>query len=378
MDTSSNDALEILTDALECKVPNRVPTFCLGADWDFMERFYAEIGFSFEEFKEYKKDRLPFLCPINIPLSVKLGVDFTWTTSLGQVIWLDEYDEPAQMHGGRFKILTRYSNYEPPDDRPKRPIPHFWWIKEGLTDEKAIRNYMKLKIRYNKSEFKRYSKVSATCERKYNLIVGAGMTGPWENLHFGIGFANIAKFWRKNRTLLNEINDFYSNFALEGMEHLLKYGKPKIVMMGDDYGFNKGLQMSLEMWRALVKPTLAKHVSMVKDSGAKFLIHTCGNVGELFKDFVEIGIDGVESLKPKSNDLIGLKQKYGKDLCLAGTIDDSVMLKYAPPAEVKKSVTQSIKDLGPGGYIPGATNFLLDQPVQNIYAMLEAIREFNI
>jgi hypothetical protein len=378
MDTTANDALEVLHDALECKVPERIPSLCLGADWDFMERYLAEVGFTYEEFKQFKRDGIPFTCPIQVALCLKFEVDFAWTTALGQVIWLEEHQAPAQMHGGRFKVVTRYSHYDPPEGRQKRPIPHFWWVKEGLTTKQAIRDYMEMNIKYRKFEFKNYRKTREICENKYDMILGAGLTGPWENLHFGIGFANIAKFWRKDRTFLHEINDFYGDFALDGMKKLVKHGKPRIVMVGDDYGFNKGLQMSLEMWRELVKPTLAKHVKIVHDSGAKFIIHSCGNVGALFKDFAEIDIDGVESLKPKSNDLIGLKKRFGNQLCLAGTIDDTDLLKYATPEEVKRSVTQSIKDLGPGGYIPGATNFLLDQPVQNIHAMFEAIKEFKV
>ena len=209
-------------------------------------------------------------------------------------------------------------------------------------------------------------------------MVSVGITGPWENLHFGIGFGNIAKFWRKDRKFLREINKFYCDFALDGMRKLVQYAKPKVVMVGDDYGYNSGLQMSLEMWRELVKPTLAKHVEIVHKRGAKFMLHSCGNIGELFEDFVEIGIDGVESLKPFNNDLPALKQKYGNDIALIGTIDDSKLLKYADPSEVKKSVRNSIDNLGPNGYIPGATNFLLDQPPKNILAMFEAIRDYAI
>lgn len=373
-----NDALEILMDALECKVPKRVPTFCLGADWDFMERFIAEVGFTWDEFRQYKKDGILFTCPTNIALSLKLNIDLAWVTSMGQIIWLDEYSEPAQMHGGRFKIVTRMSTYQAPEGRIKRPIPHWWYTKEGLTSKEAIQNYMKLHIKYPKSEFKRYHKMQKLCEEKYNLIVASGLTGPWENLHFGIGFANAAKFWRKDRKFLHEINNFYADFALQGMEDLLKYGKPPIVMVGDDYGYNTGLQMSLDMWRELVKPTLAEHVRITHEAGAKFILHSCGNIGALFKDFVDIGIDGVESLKPWTNNLVEVKQKYGKEICLAGTIDDSNMLINSTPEQVKRSVTESIKSLGPGGYIPGATNFLLDQPVKNVYAMLEAIREYEV
>ncbi|MGQ4875589.1 MAG: hypothetical protein ACP6IY_16090, partial [Promethearchaeia archaeon] len=123
-----NDAWEIVSTAIECKIPKRIPKFCLGADWDFMERFIAEVGFTYEEFKQYKRDRIPFICPTHIALSIKLGIDLAWQTFLGQIIWLDEYSEPAQMNGGRFKIVTRMSTYQPPEGRRKNPIPHWWWL----------------------------------------------------------------------------------------------------------------------------------------------------------------------------------------------------------------------------------------------------------
>ncbi|MFO8019615.1 MAG: uroporphyrinogen decarboxylase family protein [Promethearchaeia archaeon] len=376
--TKDYDAWDIVQDALECKIPEQVPTFCLGGDWDFMERFYAEIGFTYEEFTQYKKDDLPWLCPVNIPLSVKLGIDLTWITSLGQMTWLDDYNEPGQMHGGRFKVANRLSSYTPPNEEEKMPIPHWWYLKPGLTTKEQIQEYMEKDIHYSKKEFKRYGKIIEVCEEKYNLVVSVGLTGPWENLHFGIGYANIAKFWRKDREFLHEIVDFYSNFALDGMKKLVKYAKPKVIMVGDDYGYNSGLQMSMEMWRELVKPTLVKHVQIAHEAGAKFLLHSCGNVGELFGEFVEIGIDGIESLKPFNNDLPALKRKYGEDIALVGTIDDSNLLKYATPEEVKESIAESLDALGPHGYIPGATNFLLDQPPDNILAMVEAIRNYQI
>ncbi len=372
------DTLEVVNDALECKVPKRVPTFCLGADWDFMERFIAEVGFTYEELRELKRDKVSFFCPTNVALSVKLGVDLTWTTALASFVWLDDVNEVAEHHGGRMKFVIRDSTYEPPKGREKRPIPHFWFLKEGLTSKESIQEYMKKKVRYSKGLFRSTKKMVEVCEKKYNLIVGTGMPGPWENLHFGIGYANIAKFWRKERGFLHDLNKKYIDFSIKGMENMMKIVKPRVVMIGDDYGFNTGLQMSLEMWRELVKPTLVEYVKIIHDAGGKCLLHSCGKIEELFNDFAEIGLDGVESLQPQLNDLNGLKRKFGDKIAFLGTIDDSNMLKYSSPKEVKNSVTQSIRDLGPGGYIPGATNFLLDQPVKSIYAMFEAIREYKI
>jgi len=37
-----------------------------------------------------------------------------------------------------------------------------------------------------------------------------------------------------------------------------------------------------------------------------------------------------------------------------------------------------INKLRHGGYFPGATNFLLDQPVNKIQAMIDAIKEYEV
>lgn len=373
-----SDVWEVLRDAIERKVPKRIPKFLLGADWDFMERFYAEVGFTYEEFTQFKKDKLPFLCPVNIPLSIKLGIDVTWTTTLGQLTWLDEYSEIGTMVGGRSKIVTRETTYEPPEGHVKRPVPHFWYYKDGLTTKEAIRWYLEKSIKYQKGNFRKLKKTQEICEKKYNLIVMGGLTGPWESLSLGIGIGNVAKFWRKDKAFLHEIVEFHKKYALKGMSEMMHICKPKVFMLGDDYGYNAGLMISLEMWRDLVKPTLAEHVKIAHDAGCKFILHSCGNIGALFNDFAELGIDGVESLQPQLNDLISLKQKFGDKIAFLGTIDDTNMLKHSTPEEVKKSVTQSIKNLGSSGYIPGPTNFLLDQPVKNIYAMVESIRDYKV
>jgi hypothetical protein len=53
-------------------------------------------------------------------------------------------------------------------------------------------------------------------------------------------------------------------------------------------------------------------------------------------------------------------------------------LKNETPNIIKKVVKKAINDLGPGGFIPGPTNFLLDQPPKNIIAMIQAINDYKI
>ncbi|MFX1590982.1 MAG: uroporphyrinogen decarboxylase family protein, partial [Promethearchaeota archaeon] len=158
---------------------------------------------------------------------------------------------------------------------------------------------------------------------------------------------------------------------------LLMNTKPDIVMCGDDYGYNLGLQIPLKQWQEFIKPYLKKYVDIVHDKGVKFIIHTCGDIHELFPDFVEIGIDGVESLQPQINDLELYRKKY-PEITLLGTIDDTELLKTGTPENIRREVKNNIAKLGKkGGYIPGPTNFLLDQPPENIVSLYRAIQEFG-
>ena len=213
--------------------------------------------------------------------------------------------------------------------------------------------------------------------KKYDIVVSNGVSGPFENCVFGIGMANFAHYARKYPDFLQEHIDFQYNVITEPALKLLMDTKPEVVMCGDDYGYNKGLQINVKSWRKFIKPTLAKYVKLAHDGDAKFILHSCGGIGEIFPDFVEIGIDGVESLKPISNDLAMYREKY-PEITLVGAIDDSEMLKYESPENVRNSVKESVKVLGKkGGFIPGPTNFLLDQPPENIVALYKAIQEFG-
>ena len=69
-----------------------------------------------------------------------------------------------------------------------------------------------------------------------------------------------------------------------------------------------------------------------------------------------------------------MKQKYGEKIALLGTIDDTHLLVNGTKERVWSEVTNSVKILGKGsGYIPGATNTLLNASVNNVKTMLEAI-----
>ena len=380
--TEKMSALERILTVLEGKIPDRVPSFCLGGDFDFIDKFMKSLfALTDEDIKQLDKDKVSYSPPFMHAIIAKFSppdilsggldakIDLCWqTTGTGLPIKLETLNDFVIHSGGYFKIVVRDEG-----------IPHWWYAGPALLKKENIEEYWSRAkdLRPPEDRVRSFAKIRKNMLKKYDIVVAQGQPGPFENCVFGIGHANFARFARKDPSYLEQHMEFQWETFEEPMMRMIMKTKPEIVMCGDDYGYNSGLQMNVKSWRKFIKPILARYVQMAHDGDAKFILHSCGDLHEIFPDFVEIGLDGVESLKPKNNDLKMYREKY-PEITLVGTIDDSEMLKYEFPEFVKNSVKESIETLGKkGGYIPGPTNFLLDQPPENIVACYKAIQEYG-
>ncbi|MHA1112530.1 MAG: uroporphyrinogen decarboxylase family protein [Promethearchaeota archaeon] len=355
--------------AIEHKQVDRFPTFSLGSDYAFYNTFMNEIGFTPEEVNQYATDGVLTGPPWAHGINLKLGFDADWASISPQAHYDPESKLLLDTFGGSDKVVVN-------DDG----IPHLWYLKPFLTTKEKIKDWWNIgrPKPYTDAMIKPMVQTAQTLIEKYEILSMIGLPGPYENLHMSIGMAQVAKFCRKDQQFLEEILE--KNFEVQGkgLERMMKLGNPPVVMCGDDWGYNHGLQMPVKYWRQFIKPILKRYIEIVRSYDSKFLIHSCGNIGEIFSDLVELGIDGVESLQPAINDLPALKQKYGDKIALLGTIDDTNLLVNGTTEHVWSQVTNSVKVLGKGsGYIPGATNTLLDAKVSNVKTMIEAIQSIN-
>jgi uroporphyrinogen-III decarboxylase len=75
-----------------------------------------------------------------------------------------------------------------------------------------------------------------------------------------------------------------------------------------------------------------------------------------------------------------LKNTYGKELVFwGGGVDTQRMLSFGTPAEVKKQVQENCAIFArDGGFVfTTVHNIQANVPVENLAAMMEAVREFN-
>jgi uroporphyrinogen decarboxylase len=154
-------------------------------------------------------------------------------------------------------------------------------------------------------------------------------------------------------------------------------GTIDIFFMGDDMGTQTSLWVSPKLYRKFFKDNFRRFNDLAHKYGMKTMYHTCGNVTKLIPDFIDCGLDVLQSLQPAAMDLAALKREYGKDLAFQGGIDIQQTMPNGSPADVAEEVKLRAASLGPGGgYIFGtAHNLLPDVPTENIVALFDAYLE---
>jgi uroporphyrinogen decarboxylase len=175
--------------------------------------------------------------------------------------------------------------------------------------------------------------------------------------------------------LIERIVDYYLAYNERVFE--AARGLLDIFFMGDDMGSQAGLLVSPRHYRKFFKANFRRLCDLARRFGLKTMYHTCGNVAALVPDFIDCGLDVLQSLQPAAMDLPALKREYGGALAFQGGIDIQQTMPQGTPEEVRREVAERARVLGPGGgYIfCTAHNLLPDVPTENALALFEAYLE---
>jgi uroporphyrinogen decarboxylase len=211
--------------------------------------------------------------------------------------------------------------------------------------------------------------------------IEAGLVGLWETVWFLVGLETWLLALSENPEfvealldrVLGVLRDMHGAY-LDRVGSLLD-----VVTVWDDYGTQDSTLISPAMWRRLVKPRLAELVATIKEkTPAPVAIHSCGSLGPILDDLVDVGIDVLNPIQVSARgmDPSELKSRYGRRLTFWGAIDTQHVLPHGNPAEVAGAIYQTIQALAPGGgYILAAVhNIQPGVPPENVIAMFDTTR----
>lgn len=156
-----------------------------------------------------------------------------------------------------------------------------------------------------------------------------------------------------------------------------------IYLCGTDFGTQASRFCSLETFDRLWAPHYRRLNDWVhRQTTWKTMKHTCGAVESLLSRLCDVGFDifnpvqcSAAGMEPRT-----LKQRYGDRLVFyGGGVNTQQTLPFGTPAEVRAEVLERCEIFATGGgYIFNAIHCVqANTPVQNVVAMLDAVKEFN-
>lgn len=149
--------------------------------------------------------------------------------------------------------------------------------------------------------------------------------------------------------------------------------------MGDDLGFKNSTFMSPETYREHLFPQYKRVINLIKGSGKKFLLHSCGNIFSIMEDLIKLGIDAKHSNEDQIAPFSKWLEMYGNRIGFFGGIDVNVLCLH-DPGDVFKEVLEKGTEFRrkARGYGIGSGNSIAEYvPVDGYQAMIEAVKELR-
>ncbi len=208
-------------------------------------------------------------------------------------------------------------------------------------------------------------------------IVGVTVTTIFETAWALRGYERTLMDLVVNPDFVERLLDIPFHYHLAAAKKLAEMGVD-MIWIGDDMGTQERMLISPDAWRRFFRPRMARFISALKgiNPEAKVAYHSDGAIYPIIPDLIEIGLDVLNPVQPRSMDPDELKRNYGDKLCFWGSIDEQYTLPFGTPAEVAKEVITRLRTLGKnGGLIIGPTHHVqLDTPLENFWAMVNTIR----
>lgn len=139
-----------------------------------------------------------------------------------------------------------------------------------------------------------------------------------------------------------------------------------VIQLGDDLGTQETTQVSVDMYRQMIKPYHSKLFRYIRNNypNVRVFLHSCGAIYDLIPDLIDAGVEVLNpiQLSAKGMEPVRLKREFGKDLTFwGGGCNMQTTATFGTIDDISREVRELIKIFAPGG------GFVFNQ-VHNIQA----------
>lgn len=178
--------------------------------------------------------------------------------------------------------------------------------------------------------------------------------GPFWQLREWLGLENLCTMMIEDPDFVQEMIDFWTDFASRTMAPVLERVTPDQVGFSEDMAYKAHSMVSPAMVRRFLVPAYDRWVSEARASGCELIfMDSDGHIGELIPIWIEVGINCCGPVEVAAgNDIVAYRQAFGKKMAYTGGIDKRAIAKGGEvmEEEVLRVVPPLLKE---GGVIPG-------------------------
>lgn len=140
------------------------------------------------------------------------------------------------------------------------------------------------------------------------------------------------------------------------------------IALGDDWGSQISLLINPETWRRLFKPKYQELINRIKSSGKKCFFHSDGYILDIYEDFIEMGVDAINS-QIWCMDVYAVAHIISGRITCWGEISRQSTLPYGKPEDIVNSVELMKKLFYKNGGLIGQSEINSDVPLENIESL---------
>ncbi|MHB9035247.1 MAG: uroporphyrinogen decarboxylase family protein [Armatimonadota bacterium] len=225
-----------------------------------------------------------------------------------------------------------------------------------------------------------YTAIYKACKRneQYAIHVGdAGLACIINTMGFLCGMEQVLIDLVSDNPAFLRLVDRFLGLQLEVTRRALEAAKGKIdfVWMGEDLGTQMSPLISLDLFRKHIRPRHQRFIDLAKAYDLPVMIHTCGSSSWAYEDYIEMGMNAVDTLQPEAANMAPeyLKDHFGGRLAFHGCISTAGPVAYGSVSDVIADCRHTLDVMMPGGgYCFAPTHALQDNsPTENVLAMYE-------
>ena len=344
---------ERFLDALNCKIPDRVPIF--------ENLFSPKLQKKLMGYKTGLYDGKTI-----VKLASKLGIDGV-AIPIGGFCGFEDFKTEGEKFTDEWGITYI-----------KRGWPIMAQVKTPINNRK---DWEKYSIPDPESSYRTTRIKDAVFANNSEVAIVAGILGPLTMMYWYLMDAKTFSYTLyEDPNLIIEMCDAYKDWAIKVIKKVIKIGGVDAFIISDDWGFSDNLLLSPKFLKKYFLKPFRDIVKGIKELGYPVIMHNDGNLWGVLDDLVATGINAYHPVeKAATMDLEMIKNKYSKKLCPIGNVNNKIVMVSGTPNDVIAETIECLKigAIG-GGYIISTDHSLHDDiPEENVWAFINTAKKYG-